>query len=234
MIPVRMECVNAGHQGGDCSQIVFDFCNKDGNKINAQANAINNCKVIRMTMDNEARIDDETIAILQNHQLRKALLFSDIPCVNSNNWNFIKQLTEIERKGVHDQMKFMKQRWTTFNDICKIAKECNIVIVIDWPVACAYWKKTDVGNLMIELDLQPVDVHGCALGLVSVSDESRGKFIKKHWRFMTNCCEIINSLRDKTCIGNHDHVACKGSDVEHCDLYTDDLAKCLLRAFRRT
>ena len=69
---------------------------------------------------------------------------------------------------------------------------------------------------------------------MSVSDDSRGKLIKKHWRFMTNCVEIANSLRDKTCVDDHDHVACKGCDVEHCELYTDDLAKCLLRAFKRT
>ena len=80
-------------------------------------------------------------------------------------------------------MKIMKQRWTVFNDICSIARECNLSLVIDWPVACTYWKKVEVGNLLSRLDLKPVDIHGCALALVSVSDDSRGKLIKKHWRF---------------------------------------------------
>jgi hypothetical protein len=183
MIPVRMTCDSAGHQGRNCNQVVFDFCSKEGNRISIQANANNDCKVIRITADDEARIDDETVAIMRSSQFNKALLFSDIPCVNGNNWNFIRQLTEPERKSVHDQMKVMKQRWTIFNDICSIAKECNLSLVIDWPVACTYWKKVDVGNLLSRLDLKPVDIHGCALALVSVSDDSRGKLIKKHWRF---------------------------------------------------
>jgi hypothetical protein len=97
LIPVKMTCISAGLQGGNCNQVVFDFCNKEGNKVNVQANAISDCKVIRITVNDEAQIDDETIAIMRSNQLNKALLFSDIPCVNGNNWNFIRQLTETER-----------------------------------------------------------------------------------------------------------------------------------------
>jgi hypothetical protein len=91
---------------------------------------------------------------------------------------------------------------------------------MEWPNGCSYWKRKDVRALISKHRLKPVTFHGCALGLASIVKATLGLPIKKPWRILTNCDEIVEVFVDKICPGCEEHVTCRGIDANNSENYT--------------
>jgi hypothetical protein len=166
----------------------------------------------------------------------KVVLWGSLPCTGGCPWNHINALNPGGIEKIEGHIEVMLQLLHRFLPIARTVKRNGGVIVFEWPLHCTYWKRTDISNMISELELHPTHIHGCSLGLRSVRKGFEHLYIKKPWAIYSNSPDIHNVLRKYTCPGisnDHQHDQCRGTNAKQSERYTALFARCIHRALRR-
>ena len=214
-------------------KVVELCCGKDSRFCKAKWEK-EGCEVVRFTEDQDLTLNLNVEKALREVRHDNVLVAIAVPCTGgsqmqrSNNW----------RPGAAQRMHRHKQLFTKLMTniivICREAKKYGARIVLEWPKGCSYWNDPTVIRFMMEHELVPTYVDGCAVGLKSVKN---GLPVLKPWTFATNDVHIWGALQDKRCPGKETHPKhqrCNGSDAKASESYTDELVEVVHRAFEET
>jgi hypothetical protein len=178
----------------------------------------------------------ELCNIINKQDKQKVVLWASLPCTGGCTWNYINAHNPGGTEKIEAHITLMLQLLARFIPIARTVKRNGGVIVFEWPLYCTYWKRTDIMNMISELELHPTHIHGCSLGLKSKRKGFEHLYLKKPWAIYSNSPDINNVLRKHTCPGvsaDHEHDQCRGNNAKLSERYTALFARCIHRALRR-
>ena len=81
----------------------------------------------------------------------------------------------------------------------------------EWPRGCSGWKEPCVIKMRQVLNMQPVDIDGCAAGAM----DSAGTPMLKPWRFLVSSQHLADALHGLRCARDHEHRTIAGGALRH-------------------
>jgi hypothetical protein len=210
---------------------IVEFCTSSDSRIGKLAPP--NCEVVRLTIDDDLTSTEGLARALEavsdpNFQV---LLFGALPCTGGSQWQNINW-----RRGANTRHK-IRSHWDVFealfSNLRKVAAACSLNgghIAIEWPRACAYWRRPAVKSFLRLYALVDYDFDGCMFGLCSTAAATLGNPIKKPWRIASNMPEFAN-LRLICTHTPSEHASCAGVDTKASEGYTDALAMSIHACF---
>ena len=157
------------------------------------------------------------------------LLWASIPCTGGSPWqHYNKQFPNAQRM-IKEHKALFRKIWRTFEATAEECIACGGTVAIEWPRQCTYWTNLSVQRFMSRHGLERVHFDGCMFNLISIRT---GKPIKKPWSVATNNQHIRNALAGRMCDGSHEHTPCAGKDTQRTEGYTEDMVKCIHKAFK--
>ena len=230
-IPARLLCHVSCDEGGVYNRTIIEYCTSEESRIGRRTKWSQGCRVIRITESLNANSEDGKWLAAKGCASKKSLLFSSIPCTGGSPWMHVVKEQDNGWDIIRAHQKAMKPLLRTFEQLCAIAQSSSSFICIEWPSACTYWKRSDAKRIIKRYSLEPVKLHGCAVGLKAIAGPNAGMPIMKPWTLYTNCPEIIEIFRDRKCDGNHEHAVCRGVNCKATEGYTDVFARCIHKAY---
>ena len=232
-IPVGLK--NYISEDKDCpaDRVIVEYCCSLDSRIGMRNRHSAGCRVIRITEDLDANSYAGFTLAAKGCTMRRALLYSAIPCTGGSSWQFINKMYPSARNKIRKHRIIFNRLWQTFEKLCSVAHACGTYIAIEWPSGCTYWKNKEVKALIERYNLQPVKFHGCALNLKVTTGKHKGKFLKKPWTIYTDCPNVRDVFVNKLCQRNHEHAECRGEVCKNTESYSPDYVACLHTAFKK-
>ena len=232
-IPVGMRSFISEDKDQPSDRVIVEYCCSLESRIGMRNRHSAGCKVMRITEELDASSYAGFTLAAKGCTMKKALLYSAIPCTGGSSWQFINKMYPSARNKIKKHRAIFRRLWNTFEGLCSVAHACGTYIAIEWPTGCTYWKNKEVRALIERYNLQPVKFHGCALNLKVTKGKYKGKYLKKPWTIYTDCPNVRDIFANKLCQRNHDHAECRGEVCKNTEGYTADYVACLHTAFRK-
>ena len=134
---------------------------------------------------------------------------------------------DFEKKLIRQRVEnliMVKNFW----EIAKIVREDpESYLAYEWPTHCRGWENPTVKKVMDDLELTPVMVDGCQLGVVSED----GIPILKPWQIRTNSPGLLRTLEGRRCRKDHEHQPCEGKHTERSGYYPRKMCMICIKGF---
>ena len=147
------------------------------------------------------------------------------PCTGGCSWQRLHlwrgRPSTVAKITAHREL--MRRLWTAFEHVAAIAEERGATVIIEWPRRCSYWTDEQVVAYIGGHGYESAIVHGCAVGLTSVRNDTRGALVRKAWRLATNNAALARRL-SRTCPGDHRHITAEKADVKASENYSPEFA----------
>ena len=232
-VPLRLKEFYNDEGQGTPDRVIVEFCCGSNSRIGHRTRHSEGCRVIRVTEELDATSSDGFLLAAKGCTMKKALLYSSIPCTGGSGWTHINKHIPSAFTKIRKHRKLFEKLFQTFIKLCEVARECGTFIAIEWPTGCTYWKNSRVRELIQRYGLRPVKFHGCALNVRATSGPDKGKRLKKPWTIFTDCPYVVDIFSNKLCQRDHDHAECRGKVCKESEDYSADYVACLHRAFKR-
>ena len=154
-------------------------------------------------------------------------LHGSLPCTPWTSW----QRLNLRKGGPATKARIERQRAKSLQHVktftrlarCTLAKGGSVTF--EWPRECDGWRQPEVIEMIRVLDLHPVDVDGCAVGVA----DGDGTPIYKPWRIMCSSKAVSGALQGYRCDRGHRHARCQGKLTEKTAYYPDELCRAVHR-----
>ena len=159
------------------------------------------------------------------------LLFGALPCTGDSPYQNISWYRSPKtRRKIRAHWAVFRALWNNFHKVATSCMSRGGQIAIEWPRACAYWRRRQVRTALKRWGCQPYKFDGCMFGLVSQQARCAGVPLKKPWTIASNCATFHRLCRK--CDGTHQHVPTQGSDTRLTEGYTHDMVATIHQCWR--
>ena len=162
------------------------------------------------------------------------MLFAAIPCVGGSTWQFVNLAdgNPATREKIMKHRKIFKKIWRNFEQVADQCISNGGDVAIEWPIDCLYLRFREVKRFLAKYPgMRRVCFDGCAYGLQSQREATKGMHIKKPWTIYTTVPEIHEQLH-KLCPGNHEHAHCRGKDAQLSERYVTEIVDIIHQSWR--
>ena len=230
-VPIRLKKHYSDNGETNPDRVIVEFCCGEESRLGDLTRYSKGCRIIRITEELDATSDDGIYLASKGCTVRKALLFSSIPCTGGSSWTHVNKQHHSAWKKVRQAKAVYRQIWRAFEKVVEVAAACGALIAIEWPQGCTYWKEKKVKDLINRVGLKPVTFHGCQLGIESINPATEGMPIKKPWTIYTNCEGILKRFIKYQCDGSHEHAECRGVDAKNTENYSEKFVQLVHQGF---
>ena len=142
--------------------VLIEFC--CGNNSN-MGNAPNADVVVRFTEANDLTKNSNKELLLDvirdsAKAGKRFTLWGAIPCTGGCSWYNINSSKGRTRK-LAGHLRLYRALFKTFSVASKLAVSLGGLVVLEWPVRCAYWRHVPVLRLLRKLNTIKATIHGC-------------------------------------------------------------------------
>ena len=222
---------------GSHDRILVEFCCGPNSKLgDTTRRAADGCYVVRCTEDrdvtnrlNRISIRDEILTAVKTSSSKRIdiLLWISIPCTGGTTWSYVNLQHESARLKVEYHRLVFDKIWAAMVDFVNIIRHLSPIIAIEWPSNCVYWKFERVMKFCQKHQLKEVTFDGCMIGIKDHNDIA----IKKPWKILTTCDDIIRMFSELKCDNQHEHVQGRGEDLKNTEQYSYDMTDRIHSAF---
>ena len=150
-------------------RVIAEYCTGKNSKIGKQAPP--DCKVIRLTEDDDMTTPEGLEKALKAVRVKNCLLWVSLPCTGGSSWQRINAVrpdaSAGHRKRIRKHMKLYHKLWRNLETVAHEAAEWGGKICIEWPNGNLLWNQPEVKRLVKQYGLFPVTFDGCAVDLTS-------------------------------------------------------------------
>ena len=178
---------------------------------------------------NRISIRDEILTAVKTSSSKRIdiLLWISIPCTGGTTWSYVNLQHESARLKVEYHRLVFDKIWAAMVDFVNIIRHLSPIIAIEWPSNCVYWKFERVMKFCQKHKLKEVTFDGCMIGIKDHNNVA----IKKPWKIMTSCDDIIRMFSELKCDNQHEHVQGRGEDLKNTEQYSYDMTGRIHSAF---
>ena len=158
-------------------------------------------------------------------------LWGALPCTGGSPWQNLNKRYPSARAKIQMHLATFQKLIKNFKKVARAVIARGGDVSFEWPTGCSLWRTTEVTEMIEEMSLNRVNMHGCAARLVSKD----GVPIKKPWTIATTSSALYDALETLTCPGTtlHPvHAPCAGSETKKTELYTRTMADAVHNAIR--
>ena len=183
-------------------------------------------RVIRYTEADDLSNPDTVKRALRDIRARRGThLHGSIPCTPWTAWqrvNLVKAKAET-RDRILAEREASLGYVRTFLRLGRAVKARGGSVSFEWPRHCEGWRESAVVEMLDALEMEPIDVDGCSVGVVSKA----GDPILKPWRIAVSSPHMSAALQGLRCKGGHDHVPCAGAETARSAFYPEQLCSAI-------
>ena len=154
-------------------------------------------------------------------------LHCSLPCTPWTSW----QRLNLRKGGPATRARIERMRAAslqyvkTFTRLARCTLSRGGSVTFEWPRHCDGWRQPEVVEMVRVLNLHPVDIDGCSVGVVNGENVP----IYKPWRIMCSSRAVSAALEHHRCDGGHRHAKCEGRDTEKTAYYPTELCRSIHR-----
>ena len=212
-------------QGGVAHAHTFDrllveFCCSDNSKLGQHRNDSKGCKVIRVTIKEDATtnkciewLNREINTFKKQHPQAKVLLYGSLPCTGGSPWGNVNKQTEEGFDRIKEQQKEFTKLFKNFAKLVRDNIDPRTFVAFELSRRCRYWHWPSVLAFIKRHDLQGYNFDGCMFGV----RDSSGELMRKSWHVSTNLHELA-CLEKYT--HEHKHGQSRGKSLKSAEGYT--------------
>lgn len=207
---------------------MLELCAERDSQLCSEEN-FGHCDLTRFTREND---------LLSTEGLGKALdaakkpgthVMVSLPCTCGTIWTYVNEKVPGAAEKVEEERKKIYKLLRAADSVCTVATKHGWV-TMELPRYNRYWASVQVRKFCAKFQLQMADLDGCAFGLT----DSKGRSIRKPWRFATNCNKIYEKLNGIMCPRGHKHVIAQGAETKGTGTYPYMLAAQIHAGYRGT
>lgn len=214
---------------------LIEFCCGANSRLGDTKFQLDGCIVIRLTLEHDLTTNEgmefAMKAIKDTPRGMYLHLWGSIPCTAGSPWQHINKHRPNAVEKMNEHLKTFHKLITNFRVVAREVRERGGDVSFEWPTQCSLWGDHEVVEMLEELSLNQVHLHGCAAGL----QDDAGVPVKKPWTIATTSPSIVNNLGKFLCPGpdRHPiHSPCAGKLTKASENYTDDMVKSVHRAVK--
>jgi hypothetical protein len=158
------------------------------------------------------------------------VLWGSIPCTPWTRWhdiNTAKYGPEYEKRLIRQRAEnlLMVKNYLV---VARVVQKCKKhFLAYEWPAHCRGWDSPTVKKVLEELQLTPVRVDGCSVGV----ETPDGVPIYKPWTIYNNSPGLTAILKTRRCTRDHEHQPCEGQYTEKSGYYPQKFCRICIRGF---
>ena len=215
---------------------LVEFCCSEDSVLGQPKFVRAGCRVFRLTIVDDLTTEDGLQAALRavtNAAPGEYIhLWASLPCTAGSPWQHLNKKYPSALKKIEENLDIFIKLIGNFEKVAKKVVEQGGDVSFEWPTGCALWKHELTQNLVNDLSMNKVNMHGCAAGLTSAKDNTP---IKKPWTVASTSPAIIDTLSKFQCPGKEMHPVhspCAGAETKRTELYTPDMADAIHSAIQ--
>jgi hypothetical protein len=158
------------------------------------------------------------------------VLWGSIPCTPWTRWHDINQA----KYGPEYEKRLARQRGENLLMVRNYLAVARVVttsqkyyLAYEWPAHCRGWDSPTMKKVLEELQMIPVRVDGCSVGVQSPD----GIPIYKPWTVYTTSPGLREILKTRRCTRDHEHQPCEGQHTERSGFYPAKFCRICIRGF---
>ena len=214
---------------------LIEFCCGANSKLGDTKFQLDGCIVIRLTLEHDLTTDEgmeyAMKAIRDTPRGVYLHLWGSIPCTAGSPWQHINKHHPNADQKMKEHLKVFRKLIANFRKAAKEVMERGGDVSFEWPTQCSLWGDSEVIEMLEELSLNQVHLHGCAAGL----RDDTGVPVKKPWTVATTSKTLLDRLGANQCPGKElhpTHHPCAGGETKRTEEYTDDMVRLIHEAFQ--
>ena len=224
-------------QGGDSSKyphrLLVEFCCSSTSKLGEQRKPAKNCKVIRVTEQEDGTSEScrrwlaqEIEAFKKVHPNGMVFFYASLPCTGGSPWTNVNKDLPNGSERIAEQQQLFGKLFKSFKRCIADASPHKPSVTFELSKNCKYWSWPSVQKFISDYKLRQHAFHGCQFGLKGLS----GKPLKKGWKIATDVPQLA-TLDNYICSGSHVHEQSRGKSLKLAEGYTFELTDMLHGAF---
>ena len=214
---------------------LIEFCCGVNSRLGDTKFQLDGCIVIRLTLEHDLTTDEgmeyAMKAIRDTPRGVYLHLWGSIPCTAGSPWQHINKHHPNANEKTKEHLKVFRKLISNFRTAAREVMERGGDVSFEWLTQCSLWGDSEVIEMLEELSLNQVHLHGCAAGL----QDDAGVPVKKPWTVATTSPSIVKNLEKFLCPGPDQHPVhspCAGKLTKASENYTDDMVNSVHQAIK--
>ena len=186
-------------------RLLIEFCCSDNSKLGHRRNDSKGCKVIRVTIKEDATtnkciewLNREINNFKKQHPQAKVLLYGSLPCTGGSPWGNVNKQIEEGFDRIKEQQKEFTKLFKNFAKLARDNMDPRTFVAFELSRRCRYWHWPSVLAFIKRHNLQGYNFDGCMFGV----RDGNGELMRKSWHVATNLHELACLER---CMCTHEH-----------------------------
>jgi len=205
---------------------LVEFCCGHDSLLGNDKYKARGCAIVRLTID-----DDLTTV----KGLRKALdevrnskpgqyvhLWGSLPCTGGSPWQRVNARHPNAKVNLGNHIATFNKLISGFKIVAEEVIGKGGDVSYEWPTGCTLWGTKVIQDMLMDLGMNKVNMHGCSAGLTS----KEGTPIKKPWTIATTSPILVKMLSTFQCPGKEvhpEHAPCAGAETKRTERYTEEM-----------
>jgi len=210
-------------------RVIVEWCCSPHSRIGKATRHTKNCRVIRLTKDDDMTSNKGLQVALQAVNQPRVHLWSAMPCTGGSPWQRINALLPGGEARIRAHIDLFKALWENFVVVAARCIRKGGHVSIEWPRSCAYWREKRVQDFLARHSFESIDFDGCMVGLT----DGAGTPVRKPWRVASTSGHVLDQFAGLKCRGHMTHAQCRGKVCKNSENYTERFVARVHRATSR-
>ena len=177
---------------------LIEYCCSEDSLLGREKYQVRGCAVFRMTIHHDlttkSGVEHALQAVHDAGPAEHVHLWGSLPCTGGSPWQRVNAKYPSAREKIREHIATFEKLIKGFRMVAREVFKKGGEVSFEWPTNCALWESKQVTDMLEEMSMNRVNIHGCGAGLVS----TKGVPVKSHGRSRRRHLPWLRSSRSSS------------------------------------